>query len=229
MEYREVQKIAKDTIAYIRNEIKAGMSLVEVRRLCEEKMLAEGADSFWCWDIGAFVFSGDETTVSVSGREYSTSDRIIQPDDIITIDLSPQCGNIWGDYARTVIIENGKVVSDIGMVKNDEWRNGLLMEEKLHSELISFAAPETTFEELYLHINSFIREQGFVNLDFMGNLGHSIVKHKDDRIYIEKGNQTALSSVDLFTFEPHISIPDSKYGFKKENIYFFSDGKLTEL
>ena len=229
MEYREVQKIAKDTIAYIRNEIKAGMSLVEVRRLCEEKMLAEGADSFWYWDIGAFVFSGDETTVSVSGREYSTSDRIIQPDDIITIDLSPQCGNIWGDYARTVIIENGKVVSDICMIKNSEWRNGLLLEEKLHSELISFAAPETTFEELYLHINSFISEQGFVNLDFMGNLGHSIVKHKDDRIYIEKGNQTTLSSVDLFTFEPHISIPDSKYGFKKENIYFFSDGKLTEL
>ncbi len=192
-------------------------------------MLAEGADSFWYWDIGAFVFSGDETTVSVSGREYTTSDRIIQPDDIITIDLSPQCGNIWGDYARTVIIENGKVADDIGMIKNSEWRNGLLMEEKLHSELISFAAPETTFEELYLHINSFISEQGFVNLDFMGNLGHSIVKHKDDRIYIEKGNQAALSSVDLFTFEPHISIPDSKYGFKKENIYFFSDGKLTEL
>ncbi len=229
MEYREVQKIAKDTIAYIRNEIKAGMSLIEVRRLCEEKMLAEGADSFWYWDIGAFVFSGDETTDSVSGREYTTSDRIIQPDDIITIDLSPQCGNIWGDYARTVIIENGKFVSDIGMIKNSEWRNGLLMEEKLHSELISFAAPETTFEELYLHINSFISEQGFVNLDFMGNLGHSIAKRKDDRIYIEKGNQAALSSVDLFTFEPHISIPDSKYGFKKENIYFFSDGKLTEL
>ena len=92
-----------------------------------------------------------------------------------------------------------------------------------------FRSRATTFEELYLHINSFIREQGFVNLDFMGNLGHSIVKHKDDRIYIEKGNQAALSSVDLFTFEPHISIPDSKYGFKKENIYFFSDGKLTEL
>ena len=93
MEYREVQKIAKDTIAYIRNEIKAGISLIEVRRLCEEKMLAEGADSFWYWDIGAFVFSGDETTVSVSGREYTTSDRIIQPDDIITIDLCEQ--SLW--------------------------------------------------------------------------------------------------------------------------------------
>lgn len=29
-------------------------------------------------------------------------------------------------------------------------------------------------------------ENGFVNLDFMGNLGHSIVKTKGDRVYIEK-------------------------------------------
>ena len=29
-------------------------------------MLELGADSFWYWDVGAFVFAGDETTVSVS-------------------------------------------------------------------------------------------------------------------------------------------------------------------
>lgn len=86
MKYSEVQKIAKDTIEYIKNEIHAGMKLTEVRRLCEDKMLALGADSFWYWDIGAFVFSGDETTVSVSGREYVTSDRLIAPDDIILLD-----------------------------------------------------------------------------------------------------------------------------------------------
>ena len=27
------------------------------------------ADSFWYWDVGAFVFAGDETTVSVSGKQ----------------------------------------------------------------------------------------------------------------------------------------------------------------
>ena len=35
-------------------------------------------------------------------------------------------------------------------------------------------------------------EKGFVNLDFMGNLGHSIVKTKGDGIYIEKGNMKKL-------------------------------------
>lgn len=229
MEYFEVQKIAKDTIEYIKKEIREGMKLTDVRRLCEEKMLALGADSFWYWDVGAFVFSGDETTVSVSGREYVTSDRLIAADDIITIDLSPQCGNIWGDYARTVILEDGKVVDDINSIRKFEWRNGLLMEEELHAELLRFAAPQTTFEELYFHINQLITDRGFVNLDFLGNLGHSIVKDKNDRIYTEKGNTALLSSVDYFTFEPHISVKGSKYGYKKENIYYFADGVLKEL
>ena len=81
MEYREVQKIAKDTMEYIKAQIYSGMNLKEVRSLCEEKMFSLGADSFWYWDIGAFTFAGDETNVSVSGKEYITSDRIIADDD----------------------------------------------------------------------------------------------------------------------------------------------------
>ena len=229
MNYVKVQEIAKDTIDFIKTKISAGMELTEIRQLCEDKMLELGADSFWYWDIGAFVFAGDETTVSVSGREYITSDRKIASDDIITIDLSPQNNNIWGDYARTLIIEDGSVVDDINNIRTDEWRAGLLMEEELHKELVAFATPQTTFEELYYHINKLITDRGFINLDFLGNLGHSIVKDKNDRIYTEKGNKALLSSVDYFTFEPHISVPNSKYGYKKENIYYFKSGKLIEL
>ena len=174
MNYVKVQEIAKDTIDFIKTKISAGMELAEIRQLCEDKMLELGADSFWYWDIGAFVFAGDETTVSVSGREYITSDRKIASDDIITIDLSPQNNNIWGDYARTLIIEDGSVVDDINNIRTDEWRAGLLMEEELHKELVAFATSQTTFE-------------------------------------------------------PHISIPNSKYGYKKENIYYFKSGKLIEL
>lgn len=204
------------------------MKLLDIRKLCEQKMLELGADSFWYWDVGAFVFAGDETTVSVSGKQYVTSDRIINENDIVTIDLSPQNDNILGDYARTIILENGVVV-DKADVNNVEWRNGLQMEDGLHKELLEFANIETTFEELYYHINEIITENGFINLDFMGNLGHSIVKNKGDRVYIEKENKQKLSDVDYFTFEPHISISRSKYGYKKENIYYFEDSKLVEL
>ena len=205
------------------------MSLQELRRIAESKMSELGANSFWYWDIGAFVFSGDETTLSVSGKHYQTANRIIKENDIITVDLSPQVGNVWGDYARTIIIENGVVVNDINKISNTEWKNGLLMEENLHHELLSFATPETTFEELYYHINGFIPSNGYINLDFMGNLGHSIVTQKEDRIYIEKGNTAPIGSVKFFTFEPHIAVKGSKYGFKKENIYYFENNRLLEL
>lgn len=209
MQYVEVQSIAKKTIEYIKGHIHPGMTLLGVRNLCESKMLELGADSFWYWDVGAFVFVGDETTLSVSGKEYTTSDRVISENDIITIDLSPQNGDTWGDYARTVIIENGSVV-DSDDVTNDEWKKGLQMEEYLHEEMCKFVKPETTFEELYYYINGIIEEKGYINLDFMGNLGHSIVRQKNDRVYIEKGNQMCLGDVDYFTFEPHISVKGSK-------------------
>ena len=115
----------------------------------KKKLLELGADSFWYWDVGAFVFAGDETTISVSGREYVTSDRAIENNDIITIDLSPQIGNIWGDYARTIIVENGKVVGSVELIENQEWKSGLQMEDKLHAELVRFVTKETTFGELF--------------------------------------------------------------------------------
>lgn len=228
-EYSRVQKIAKDTIEFIKTEIKPGMLLSQVRSLCEDKMLELGADSFWYWDVGAFVFSGDETTVSVSGKEYSTSDRTIGSDDIVTIDLSPQIGDTWGDHARTVIIENGCVVKSVSEIENSEWREGLMMEKKLHDKMTEIVNPDMTFEDLYYQMNEYIKDEGYINLDFMGNLGHSIVRRKDDRIYIEKGNRSKLGDVDYFTFEPHISVAGSKFGYKREDIYYFENGVIKKL
>lgn len=228
MEYEQVQKIAKDTIEYAKQHIKSGMNLIDIRKMCEDKMLELGADSFWYWDVGAFVFAGDETAISVSGKKYKTSNRIITQNDIITIDLSPQCKDIWGDYARTIIIQNGIVV-EIEDITNEEWKKGLLMEDFLHKELKNFVTPQTTFEQLYDYMNRVIEKNHFINLDFMGNLGHSIVKEKDNRIYIEKGNHVCLGEVGYFTFEPHISIAGSQFGYKKENIYYFNYGILQEL
>lgn len=229
MEYSDVQLIAKKTMNYIKSIIEVGISLPEIREKCEQKMIDLGADSFWYWDIGAFVFSNDQTTASISGKHYKTPDCIIKHNDIITIDLSPQHNKLWGDYARTIIIENGAVINSIADIKNPEWKKGLLMEEQLHKELINYATPDTTFEDLYFHMNDIIISNEFVNCDFIGNFGHSIVTDKSDRIYIEKGNKIKLSDVKYFTFEPHISLQNSNYGFKKENIYYFKNKTLTEL
>lgn len=229
MTIHEMQNLNRATIEYASTVIVPGMALVRLRELCEEYMLSHGADSFWYWDVGAFVFAGDKTAVSVSGRGYKTDDHIIEPNDIITIDLSPQNNCIWGDYARTLIVENGRIVKGIEQIKNSEWQDGLKMEAYLHEAMLGFVNKNTTFEELFYYINDQIKDRGYVNLDFLGNLGHSIVKDKRHRIYIEKGNTEKLSAVEAFTFEPHITLPGSLYGFKKENIYGFNGSVLTEL
>lgn len=63
-------------------------------------MLELGADSFWYYGIGAFIFAGNETVKSVSGKEYIISDYIIKSDDIITIDLSPQIKKYLGRLCK---------------------------------------------------------------------------------------------------------------------------------
>ena len=224
--YSTMQNLNRAAIKHIAGIIKAGMKLPDIKALCEDYLLKNGADSFWYWDVGAFVFAGNETAISVSGKDYKVADITIQENDIITIDLSPQNNNIWGDYARTLVLENGVVCDEIDGIKEDEWRRGLQMEEYLHKTLIDVATSDMTFEELYYYMNDLIVKKGFFNLDFLGNLGHSIVKNKNDRVYTEKGNSKRLSDVEMFTFEPHISIPDSKYGYKREDIYYFDSGKL---
>lgn len=225
----DMQNLNRATIEYLKKNIEVGMSLSKVRSICEEFMLKNGADSFWYWNVGAFVFSGDETTISISGKRYQTSEKIISKNDIITVDLSPQSNNNWGDYARTIIIENGVVIENVENIHNFEWKQGLQMEQYLHQILIENITPDMTFEEVYFYINDVISKYGFINLDFAGNLGHSIAENKNDRVYIEKGNKLKLSEVKMFTFEPHISQSNSKYGYKREDIYYFEKGKLVKL
>ncbi len=229
MDNKSVQKIAVDTIEYIKKNIYVGQTLKEIRKICEEKMLSLGATSFWYYNIGAFIFAGKDTVVSVSGRKYATADYQLKADDIITIDLSPQYRKIWGDYARTIIIENGEVVYDLNKISNSEWKDGLLFEDYLYNEFKKFVTDDITFEDVFLYLNDIIKANGYINLDFNGNLGHSIEMHKNKRKYIEKGNKKLLSKVKYFTFEPHIALKDGSYGFKKENIYYFDNGVIKEL
>ena len=227
--YSSMQDLNRSAIKYAADTIEIGMSLSDIKELLENYLLENGADSFWYWDVGAFIFAGEETALSVSGKDYKVADRVIRRNDIITIDLSPQRNDIWGDYARTLVFEDGVLCDETPKIKKEEWRKGLQMEEYLHQTLIDVGTPDMTFEELYGYMNELIVKKGFLNLDFLGNLGHSIEKNKNDRIYIEKGNLKRLSDVTMFTFEPHISILNSQYGYKKEDIYYFANGKLIRL
>lgn len=159
----------------------------------------------------------------------TSPDYVLGEDELITLDLSPQRNGIWGDFARTLVLEDGAPLLDARHAANREWRAGVRTEYDLHAELIRVATPDMSFEYLAEVMNARIIDRGYENLDFLRNLGHSIEKHSDDRIYIEPGNQRRLDSVDLFTFEPHIRLASGKFGFKHEDIYRFIDGHLSAI
>jgi len=226
--YKRVQSIAKETIEFLKSFIREGVTAREIKDQAEKFMKEKGVSSFWYHNVGALVFTGEQTTASISGRDYKAGDSPVKAEDLVTVDLSPEINGYWGDFARSFAIQNGRV-AEAEQIKSTEIAQGLQAEIELHRRFKSLLNENTSFEEAYREMNSLIEELGFENLDFKNNLGHSIVKDKDDRVYIEAENKTKFREVGLFTFEPHIKKKNGKYGFKREDIYYFNQDKLEVL
>jgi len=229
--YQAVQSIAKRTIDYLAEYIRQGVTESDIASAANEFMKQQGVSSFWYHGVGSLVLVGERTTLSVSGTKYEPSDEVVSRDDLVTIDLSPQIEFCWGDFARSLVISNGRVVQSARPNYSDkvnELFEGIGIEHELHQYLQGVATPEMTFDELYQVINGVITDEGFVNLDFNANLGHTIETDKNKREYLVAGCKTRLAEK-LFTFEPHIKRVGGLYGYKMEDIYFFLDGCLERV
>ena len=220
--YEAVQSIANEVLSEIRPFIRTGVSEAEIANACTALMHKKGISETWYYSIPAFVLVGNRTVLSLSGRDYNPSETaIVAEQDLVTIDLSPCHGEIWGDCARSFIIGDNKFQKRMAV--------GLQMEFYLHERLLTILKPQISFGDIFDIMNEEIVSAGFENLDFKGNLGHTIECRREDRRYIEKGSSTKVCDVNLFTFEPHIRLPNDDYGFKHENIYFIKDSRLLIL
>lgn len=229
--YTEAQNIARRTMEDLEQYVAPGMTEDQIKRQAEILLIQNGSTSFWYHGVGALVHVGERTLISQGGREYRSGDTRVQGTDVITVDLAPTLGTCWGDFARTIFVEDGRVVRELSELQTPAYKAAIEAEFKLHSFLLEVARPEMTFEELYFSANALIDGLGCKNLDYSGNLGHSINVLQQDRIYIEKGNTTPLKDAECecFTFEPHICKQGGAFGVKRENIYYFVDGRLKEM
>ncbi len=186
-----------------------------------------GISETWYHNVPAFVLLGSRSCLSISGRDYSPSNEKVGKINLVTVDLSPSLEGIWGDCARSYFIENGQCTVNPQLV---EFQEGQTAEAELHLKMKEFVTPKTKFSELFEFGNIKIKEFGFENLDFLGNLGHSIEIQTSARRFIDKKCRESLGSVQLFTFEPHIKKIGGMWGFKHENIYYFTkSGQVREL
>ncbi len=226
---REAQQIAKRAFAEVARQICPGMTEREIKRRVEMLLVQYGSDSFWRYGIGATIHVGPRTTLSGSTRTYRVTDLAVQPNDCVVMDLAPSRSFYWGDYARTVFLEEGRPITEPEELTIPAFREGLEAEIELHRALRRVARPDMTFAELYWRMSEELRKLGFENLDFSRNLGHSVELDAKNRRFIDENCHQPLSACEAFTFEPHIRRPTGRYGFKREDMYAFGKGGKLEV
>lgn len=226
-EHQAVQAMAKAVLAELGPTIEPTDSESTIAERATAMLASRGITDTWYYNCPAFVLLGSRSCISVSGREYVPSKEAVGLSNLVTVDLSPMRGGIWGDCARSFFIENGSWTLS---PQSDEFVLGARIQAELHEGMQRFVTPRTSFQELFHFANAEIERLGFENLDFLGNVGHSIESTREARRYIEQGNEQLLEDAGLFTFEPHIRRRGSCWGFKHENIYYFTgNGRAVEL
>jgi Xaa-Pro aminopeptidase len=226
-EHRAVQNAAKFVLEGLVSKISASDTEASITKAAYQALCALGFPETWYYNCPAFVLAGSRSCLSISGRDYVPSTEPIGQFNLVTVDLSPMRQSRWGDCARSFYVEEGRVVSE---PVAPELVSGQRFLETLHTEMQHTVYPEMKFHELYDWANERIKASGFENLDFLGNVGHSIATRREDRQYIEAKNTHQLKDVPLFTFEPHVREVGGQWGFKHEDIFYFvQDGRVERL
>jgi Xaa-Pro aminopeptidase len=225
--YSDVQAKAKRVLSLLGPTISHEDTERPIAARATEFLKQQGLHETWYYQCPAMVLLGSRSAISLSGRVYEPSDEAVGALNLVTVDLSPCQGSLWGDCARTYAVENGHFAD---RPTEADFRAGFEVERSLHELLISSVTRETTFSELHSLASTYLEKWKYDNLDNNHNFGHSIETRPDDRIYVAAGNARDLGSVDYFTFEPHIRKRGTGWGFKHEDIYYFgSRGKACVL
>lgn len=225
-EHRAVQDAAKSVLASLASNISARDTESSIAETAYRELCALGLPETWYYRCPAFVLSGSRSCMSISGRDYVPNSEAVGEFNVVTVDLSPMRNGRWGDCARSFYVEGGQVVSEPAM---PELAKGKRFLEALHAEMLAIVHPAMTFHELFDWANQRIEANGFENLDFLGNVGHSIATRRDDRQYIKAQNTRKLNEVPFFTFEPHVRELSGRWGFKHEDIFYFNQNGDVEM
>ena len=136
------QALAREAMARTAAALRPGMSERDVAALAEQEMYALGAEGFWYHGVGALVLAGRERSrLSISGRDYqSARDVFLQETDVVSVDLSPVLCGAWGDYARTIFMENGRAVLEPAQPVTPEFAAAYAMEQQLHRLLQDYVS-----------------------------------------------------------------------------------------
>jgi Xaa-Pro aminopeptidase len=227
-EHRAIQLVAREVLADLAPTIGAADTELSIAERATEALRSRGVTETWYHNCPALVLLGSRSCLSMSGRDYVPAREPVGQTNLVTVDLSPLRAGARGDCARSFFIENGRATAQ---PLDAELARGKAFLESLHAAMPAFVDRSTSFHELFEWANARIVSAGFENLDFRGNVGHSLATGGEHRRFIEAGSEVRAGDVPFFTFEPHVRAVGGRWGFKHENVFFFASaaGGLEEL
>ena len=133
---QKAQDIAKQTMLELNREITVGMSERDIIVLAQKKMVDKGSDEWWYHGLPGLVLLGKHSAVSVGSKDINHTDEYrVAGNDIITIDIAPTYHKGWGDYARTLFMENGRMCP-LDQPEDPKHKEGLEAELHIHRYMV---------------------------------------------------------------------------------------------
>lgn len=192
---KQACKVTDDCFSYLLTYIKPGMTEKEIASEIE-KYYKENADGL---AFDTIVASGENS----SKPHCIPSDRVIEKNDIITIDMGCKINGYCSDMTRTIFV--GEVPDEIKKVYNIVYLNQKKVGEQ-------YKEGANTRQLTKMVENDF----KLSNYDLVHALGHGVGLDIHEAPYINKASDMTLKENMVVTNEPGIYIP-GKFGVRIED------------
>jgi len=175
---RAAQKLAKAAALSAVAAARAGISERDVEEIVHDYFRQHGAEGIWTiTNVGL----GENTRVCFPTQ--GPSDKTAQERDVLMVDVHPiTADGSWGDCTRCAIIGD-----------YPEATQALRDLERIHYETLSLCRPGMPASELFGLSHERLTQEGFILLDLLGNIGHSLTAGAAyTHGFIDAGNATPM-------------------------------------
>lgn len=175
---RAAQKLAKQAAMVGVNAARTGISEIEVEQQVHDYLLSQGAQGIWTiTNVGL----GENTRVCFPTQGPGKQQAAAQ--DVLMVDVHPiTADGSWGDCTRCAVMgdypEAAQALKDL---------------ERIHYETLAQCRPGMPASELFGLSHERLTAEGFILLDLLGNIGHSLTAGAAyTHGFIDAGNITPM-------------------------------------
>ena len=208
---RQASRITDKVFSYFLNYVQVGMRECDVADELCSVMKKFGASR----PLFMTVISGYKTSMP----HGSTTDKVIQAGELLTLDMGCVYGNYGSDMTRTVVM--GKAT--------DQQRKIYDIVLQAHLRAAEMTKPGMTGKEADAFARDYIRQQGYGDA-FLHQLGHGVGLNLSDgpRLGFIPTGENILQPNMVFTIEPGIYLPGFG-GVRIEDTYMMTESGCQSL